>query len=100
VDNKLGTVCQSLSAKPLSLDQINIRVFPNPVRSNLNVELNFDGEKKVEILSSNGQKLASKSTENTELEVVLPEGIRTSLLLLKVTTQYGVVTKKVMRIED
>ena len=100
IDDELGIMCQSLSTKPLSLDQLNIQVYPNPVRSNLQIKLYFDGKKKIEIINSNGQILVSKNTENNEIELDLPKQARTSLLLLKITTKYGVVTKKVLRLED
>lgn len=98
-DEALGDVCGSLSVlNPIK--PITAKLFPNPVNSNLIVELNFSGEKKIEIYSLNGEKLTSVNTYNNKIEISLPSDINTTLLLVRISSAFGVLSKKVIRISD
>jgi len=98
MDDELGNLCLSLSSNPKLLKDLNIQISPNPTEESVLVDLNFDGEKKIELFASDGQKILSQVTHNMKTNIILPRHTRSALYLLRISTQYGIVTKKVLRI--
>ncbi len=98
MDDELGNMCLSLSSKPILTEDLNIQVFPNPTDENLHINLNFEGEKKIELYTVDGQIVSSIITSDSKTEIALPEDSRNTLYLVKISTQYGIVTKKVLSI--
>lgn len=95
-DDELGGMCLSLSDLNIAITDLNIKTYPNPAKSNLTVILNFDGEKKIELCAFNGEKLLSQITDANETEILLPRNMNSSLYFLKISTKYGVMTKKII----
>ena len=100
VNNSLSDLCQSLTSTTQSISPQHIKIFPNPVQNTFTVLLDFEGTKDIELYSTNGQQLISTSTKSSKLNFNLPTEASASIYFLKVTTKDGVVTKKIVKVQD
>lgn len=100
MDSELGVNCLTLSNQVPKIEQLNVQIFPNPVRSELSINLNFEGEKKIEIFTTEGKRIISKSTDQNEISIQFPDPVMSAFFVVKISTRYGVYTKKVIRVTD
>lgn len=73
----------------------NAIAYPNPVTDMLKVKLSGEPSE-VTILSIDGKKVYSTSTENSELEVNMA-GLKSGLYVVRVNSQQQIITQKIMK---
>jgi len=100
MDSELGNKCLSLSTKPIRVDELNIQAYPNPFNASFFLNFGFEGDKKIRVYNSHGKLLVSEHTKEIEMEMHLPNEMTSTLYLVEITTDFGVFSKKVLRIKD
>lgn len=96
-DNEL---CESLSFVPVKLEEItvsdlNTRCFPNPFTNKLQIESEYE-LKAVQLMDGLGRTIYQRQINGFEFELPT-EAILPGLYLLKISTEKGAVTKKVLK---
>ena len=84
-----------------TLDYSDIKIFPNPVKDNLNIEFNkIYGEVYIEIVDVNSRLIYSKHIENNKTNSSLSINLTkfdAGMYFVKITTNKGELVKKIVK---
>lgn len=94
----LSTTNVKITQFPSSVDEITLngKVFPNPIKESLNIELS-ESISKVEVYSVIGAKIFEKVGNNSNTLVLPTIDFPRGILIVKVYSRNGVVEKKVLK---
>jgi lysyl endopeptidase len=82
------------SVESLLLEQI--KLYPNPAKEYVEISFPFSGEKRIELLSSNGSLIGSYVTTEANYQIDL-SGLANGIYAARIITDKGVVNKKLVK---
>jgi hypothetical protein len=77
------------------VNKTNFTLYPNPVQSNI-IYFNTNNPSKIEVYTITGKLILSKNLKN-DAESLDVSGLNQGLYLVKMTTNFGVQVKKLIR---
>ena len=89
----LGT--HTLSVSIYEVNKTNFTLYPNPVQSNI-IYFNTNNPSKIEVYTITGKLILSKNLKN-DAESLDVSGLNQGLYLVKMTTNFGIQVKKLIR---
>ena len=88
-------LCASLSNELFSLNENNLKVYPNPSNGNFNITFpESNGNFSIEVLSVIGQKIYEKNNINTDKFTV--DNLENGVYLLKISKDSQTIVKKIV----
>ena len=91
-----GTICTTLGNQDFVTSNVNLKVYPNPTKSNVTVEFANLTDAKLQVLDINGRVLITKLLNETSTNIdtnSLPIG----MYLFKINANEGTSTSKVIK---
>src|SRR5690606_38663680 len=76
-------------------DMSSIKIYPNPVKNELHINLNTNFETTVEIYNVLGRKMLNQTIQNSE--IISTENLSSGVYILKLTQGNQTMTKKLIK---
>jgi hypothetical protein len=93
-----NSLCKVISITGVSniIENERFKIYPNPVKDNLNIEFYEEGKKEILLISDNGSLIFHKQVNNSFMSIDLSE-FKSGIYMLKLISDNHSIVKKIIK---
>ncbi len=99
LDPELEVLC-NLSTAVSAVNSSEIRIYPNPASSHLNIEFSEEGEKSIEVYNANGVLIERLKTSDKSAVLLFNQASATSWMYVRIQTKNELYFEKIVHMPD